>query len=208
MNGLALIVGLGNPGPEYRNTRHNAGFLLAELLSQRWETSWRLEKKFFAEIAESRFAGRRVVLCRPQTFMNISGKAVGPVSSFYKIPPEQVLVLVDDADLPLGTLRLRPEGSPGGHHGLESVEQSLGTRAYPRLKVGIARPEQSRRDIAGHVLGEFSSAEQPVWQQVLSRAAQQVECWVTDGIGVAMNRFNGSVAPDSNESTNAKRNTK
>jgi len=208
MNGLALIIGLGNPGSEYRNTRHNAGFMLADLLAQRWQTAWRIEKKFYAEVAESRFAGRRVVLCRPQTFMNASGKAVGLVASYFKITPENLLVLVDDADLPLGSLRLRPEGSAGGHHGLESVEQVLGSRGYPRLKVGIARPDQGRRDIAGHVLGEISPAEQPVWQQILQRAAQQVECWATEGVGVAMNRFNGSAPLGPDESTNAQRNTK
>ncbi len=191
MNDVALIVGLGNPGPEYRNTRHNAGFMLADLLARRWQSGWRMEKKFFAEIADCRFAGRRVVLCRPQTFMNASGDSVGRVASFYRVTPLDLLVLVDDADLPLGTLRMRPEGSPGGHHGLESVEKSIGTRGYPRLKVGIARPAQERRNIASHVLGQISAAEQPVWQSVLVRAAEQVECWVADGIAKAMNRFNG-----------------
>lgn len=205
MTGIALIVGLGNPGPEYRNTRHNAGFMLADLLVERWRAGWRMEKKFFAEVADARFAGRRVVLCKPQTFMNASGEAVGRLSSFYRIPAQDVLVLVDDADLPLGTLRLRPEGSPGGHHGLESVEKLLGTRGYPRLKVGIARPRQERRDIAGHVLGQVSADERPVWQQVLERAAQQVECWTAEGIARAMNRFNGPLPGDPGESTNAER---
>lgn len=205
MNGTALIVGLGNPGPEYRNTRHNAGFLVADLLAQRWQTGWRREKKFFAEIAESRLAGRRMVLCRPQTYMNASGEAVERVASFFKVPPGDTLVLVDDADLPLGTLRLRPEGSSGGHHGLESVERALGTRAYPRLKVGIARPRQDRRDIVGHVLGQVTAAEQPAWQLILQRAVLQVECWVSAGVTVAMNRFNGSVPTGPEASTNAER---
>ncbi len=205
MNGTALVVGLGNPGPEYRNTRHNAGFMVADLLVQRWRAQWRMEKKFFAEIAESRFAGRRMVLCRPQTYMNASGEAVGRVASFFKVPPADTLVLVDDADLPLGTLRLRPEGSPGGHHGLESVERAFGTRAYPRLKVGIARPQQDRRDIVGHVLSQLTPPEQPIWQLVLQRAVQQVECWVSAGVAVAMNRFNGSVPTGPDESTNAER---
>jgi PTH1 family peptidyl-tRNA hydrolase len=205
MTGIALIVGLGNPGPEYRNTRHNAGFMLADLLVDRWRAGWRMENKFFAEVADARFAGRRVVLCKPQTFMNASGEAVGRVSSFYRIPVQEILVLVDDADLPLGTLRLRPEGSPGGHHGLESVEKGLGSRGYPRLKVGIARPRQERRDIAGHVLGQVSPAEQPVWQKVLERAAQQVECWTAEGVARAMNRFNGAMPDDSGQSTNAER---
>ena len=207
MNSIALIVGLGNPGPEYRNTRHNAGFMLADLLAERWRAGWRMEKKFFSEIAECRSEGRRVVLCRPQTYMNASGQAVSKVASFFKVAPENVLVLVDDADLPLGSLRLRPEGSPGGHHGLESAETGLGTRPYPRLKVGIARPQQDRRDIASHVLGQFNPDEQVVWQAVLKRGVQQVECWLSNGVGVAMNRFNGSLPAGSEKSTNAERNT-
>ncbi|MEN9734175.1 MAG: peptidyl-tRNA hydrolase [Verrucomicrobiota bacterium] len=207
MQDLSLIVGLGNPGPEYRNTRHNAGFMLADRLAEGWRGSWRMESKFFSEIAECRVSGCRVILCRPQTFMNASGQAVARVASFYKVSPDHILILVDDADLPLGALRLRPEGSPGGHHGLESVEQALGTRAYPRLKVGIARPRQDRRNIAGHVLGVVSDDEQPVLNEVLTRACQQVECWLADGVMRAMNRFNGSGPVPPKDSTNRERNT-
>lgn len=113
MNASGLIVGLGNPGPEYRDTRHNAGFMLVERLAERWGAPWRVEKKFFARLAECRFSGRRWILCQPQTYMNASGEAVVRVATFNKVPPGQILVLVDDADLPLGTLRLKPEGSPG-----------------------------------------------------------------------------------------------
>jgi len=207
MQDLSLIVGLGNPGPEYRNTRHNAGFMLADQLAEGWRGSWRMESKFFSEIAECRVAGRRVILCRPQTFMNASGQAVARVASFYKVSPDRILILVDDADLPLGALRLRPEGSPGGHHGLESVEQALGTRGYPRLKLGIARPRQDRRNIVGHVLGVVSDDEQPVLNEVLTRACQQVECWLADGVMRAMNRFNGSGPAPPKDSTNRERNT-
>ena len=207
MKDLSLIVGLGNPGPEYRNTRHNAGFMLADRLAEGWRGSWRMESKFFSEIAECRVAGGRVILCRPQTFMNASGQAVARVASFYKVPPDRILVLVDDADLPLGSQRLRPGGSPGGHHGLESVEQALGTRDYPRLKVGIARPRQDRRNIADHVLGVVSDDEQPVLNEILTRACQQVECWLADGVMRAMNRFNGSGPVPPKVSTNRERNT-
>lgn len=200
-----LIVGLGNPGPEYRNTRHNAGFMLADRLAEGWRGSWRMESKFFSEIAECRVAGCRVTLCKPQTFMNASGQAVARIGTFFKVPPARILVLVDDADLPLGALRLRPGGSPGGHHGLESIEQVLGTRGYPRLKVGIARPRQDRRNLKDHVLGDVSDVEQPVLNEVLTRAFQQVECWLVDGAMQAMNRYNGSGPVSPKDSTNRER---
>ncbi len=205
MQDHSLIVGLGNPGPEYRNTRHNAGFMLADRLAEGWRGSWRMESKFFSEIAECRVAGRRVTLCKPQTFMNASGQAVARLGSFFKVPPVHILVLVDDADLPLGFLRLRPGGSPGGHHGLESIEQVLGTRDYPRLKVGIARPRQDRRNIADYVLGDVSDVEQPVLNEVLTRAFRQVECWLVDGVMQAMNRYNGSGSISPKDSTNRER---
>jgi len=188
-----LIVGLGNPGTEYRDTRHNAGFMLADRLADQFGGKWRTEKKFFSEVAECSVGGRRVLLAKPLTFMNASGEAVAKMAAFHKVPAGSVLVLVDDADLPLGTLRLRGEGSPGGHHGLESVEQHLGTRGYPRLRIGIARPESGIRDIAGHVLGKFGASERPMLEKVLARGGEQVECWCSRGVAVAMNLFNGMV---------------
>lgn len=193
MNGVKLIVGLGNPGVEYRETRHNAGFMLADCLADRWKWAWRVEKKFFAEVADGNLAGRRVVLAKPQTFMNLSGKAAGELARYVKASLPDVLVLVDDADLPLGSLRLRAEGSAGGHHGLESVETHLGGRGYARLRLGVARPSHGRRDIAGHVLGRFDHEELSVWKNVLQRAVQQVECWAAEGIAPAMAKFNGTV---------------
>jgi peptidyl-tRNA hydrolase, PTH1 family len=190
---MRLIAGLGNPGVEYASTRHNAGFMLVDRLARNQNAGWRKEKKFFAELAECRLGSERVMLCKPQTFMNASGEAVSRVAAFYKIDSAFALVIVDDADLPLGTLRLRGEGSPGGHHGLESVEQSLGTRAYPRLKLGIARPQKAARDIAGHVLGRFQDDEWTLWERVLDRAEAQVECWCTDGLSKAMSLYNGRV---------------
>ena len=188
-----MIVGLGNPGSEYQDTRHNAGFMLVDSLAATWKVGWRSERKFFAMVAEAVVGGRRVLLCKPQTFMNASGEAVGPLVRFHRIEPDRVLVVVDDADLTLGVVRLRPEGSPGGHHGLESVEQHLGTRGYPRLKLGIARPVQGARDIAGHVLGRFAADERAVWTRVIERARLQAETWLADGISRAMNLYNGSV---------------
>jgi PTH1 family peptidyl-tRNA hydrolase len=187
---MHLIVGLGNPGREYVSTRHNAGFLLTEELARRWRAEWQSGKKFQARLAR---AGGRL-LCQPQTFMNLSGEAVGAVMDFYQLPVANLLVAVDDADLPLGQIRLRPGGSSGGHHGLESVEQHLGTREFARLRLGIGR-QDGAREITGHVLGRFNAAETALFDKILDRAANQAECWLADGIEKAMSRFNGVVDP-------------
>ncbi len=123
-----LIVGLGNPGADYAQTRHNAGFLLVEKLAGQWKSDWRNERKFQARVARAERAGKKVLLAEPQTFMNLSGEAVGALAKFYQLPLEKILVVVDDADLPLGEIRLRPGGGSGGHHGLESVAQHLGAK--------------------------------------------------------------------------------
>lgn len=197
MENTFLIVGLGNPGVEYARTRHNAGFMLVERLAVRWKAEWAHERKFQSRIAKAGQAGRRILLCQPQTFMNLSGEAVGPLMDFYQLPLGQLLVAVDDADLPLGAIRLRPGGSSGGHHGLESIEQHLGSREFARLRLGIGRQADAgagARQITGHVLGKFESAGQELLEKVLDRAAGQAECWLTEGLQPAMNRFNGVVA--------------
>lgn len=201
MDNLHIIVGLGNPGAEYARTRHNAGFLVVEELTRRWKLEWQSERKFAALLARRPdFSGKNVVLCKPQSYMNNSGEAVAPVAAFYRVAPGQVMVVVDDADLPLGNLRLRPEGSPGGHHGLESVEQHLGTRQYPRLRVGIGRQDAARQ-ISGYVLGKFAPEEQAVVARVISRAADQLECWLDNGLSAAMNKFNGAESGPTKERT-------
>jgi PTH1 family peptidyl-tRNA hydrolase len=187
-----LIAGLGNPGEEYVKTRHNAGFSLAGKLAARWKADWKNERKFNARVARAKRNGIRVLLCQPRTFMNASGEAVKAVMSFYRLPPEHLLVAVDDADLPLGEIRLRAGGSSGGHHGLESVEQHLGTRAFARLRLGIGRKDGAR-EITDYVLDRFDAAEAALMEKVLCRAADQAECWLDDGIEMAMNRFNGVV---------------
>jgi PTH1 family peptidyl-tRNA hydrolase len=193
MDGPFLVVGLGNPGARYRNTRHNAGALLVERIASTHGQGWRNESKFFSELAEVRIGGKKVLLCKPQTFMNLSGEAVVAVSRFFRIDEGSILVGVDDADLPLGTLRLKPSGGSGGHHGLDSIAEHLGSRAFPRLRLGIARPAGSVRDIAGHVLGEFSGDERAHFERVLQRAESQVETMVRDGLQKAMNLYNGEV---------------
>jgi PTH1 family peptidyl-tRNA hydrolase len=198
MENLYLIVGLGNPGAEYARTRHNVGFLVVESLAARWHAEWKMEKKFKARVARCRNDDRRVLLCEPQTFMNASGEALGAVRSFYGLPLSRVLVIVDDADLPLGSLRLRPGGSSGGHHGLESIERHFGSREYPRLRVGIGRKNDAR-EITDHVLGRFDSTETALVDKVLVAASDQTETWLEVGIQKAMSQFNGIVDDSQSE---------
>ena len=198
MQNLYLIVGLGNPGAEYARTRHNAGFMVADRLAQRWHADWAYEKKFNARVARAERGARRVLLCQPQTYMNTSGYAVGAVTEFFQVPATRLLVVVDDADLPLGHLRLKPGGSSGGHHGLESIEARLGTREYPRLRVGIGR-QSSAREITGYVLGRFSSTEAELADKVLMAASDQAEAWLEAGIQKAMSQFNGALADSADE---------
>lgn len=200
MENLYLIVGLGNPGAEYARTRHNAGFLLVQKLAEVWRTKWTYEKKFNAQLARVEQQERRVLLCEPQTFMNSSGDAVGAVLSFFRVARSRLLVVVDDADLPFGEIRMRPGGSSGGHHGLESIEQRLGSNDYARLRLGIGR-ERGARQISGYVLGRFSSTEAQVMDRVLTVASNQVQCWLDAGIQKAMSQFNGVAIDSVNEGT-------
>jgi len=200
MENVLLIVGLGNPGAEYAKTRHNAGYSLVGKLATRWKVDWRNERKFHARVARAARNGKRVLLCQPQTFMNASGEAVKAVMNFYRLRPQsELLVVMDDADLPLGEIRLRAGGSSGGHHGLESVEQHLAARSFARLRLGIGRKDGAR-EITDYVLDRFEAMEAALMEKVLGRAADQAECWLADGIEMAMNRFNGVV-----DSANEKR---
>ena len=195
---MFLIVGLGNPGAEYARTRHNAGFLVLERLAERWGARWTYEKKFNARVARADRDDRTVLLCQPQTYMNSSGEAVAALVKFYRAPASRLVVVMDDADLPLGGIRLRPGGSSGGHHGLESIERHLGTREYARLRVGIGR-QSGQRQITGYVLGRFSSTEAALMDRVLAVASDQVECWLKAGIQKAMSQFNGAVSDPQDE---------
>ncbi len=199
MENVFLIVGLGNPGAEYAKTRHNAGFLLVERLATQWKMDWTNERKFTARIAKAERSGKRVLLCEPQTFMNLSGETVGVLKDFYQLPLPQILVVVDDADLPFGEIRLRPGGSSGGHHGLESIEQHVSSREFARLRIGIGR-QDGAREITNYVLGKFDAAESELLKKVLERATGQIECWLEAGLQKAMSQFNGVV-----DSTNEKK---
>lgn len=198
METLYLIVGLGNPGSEYARTRHNAGFMLVERLAAQWKADWANERKFNARLAKAASHGRKILLCEPQTYMNLSGESVGALTEFYQVPVGQVVVAVDDADLPLGEIRLRPSGSSGGHHGLESIEQHLGTREFARLRIGIGRRDGARQ-ITGHVLGRFETAEAQLLEKVLDRASGQIDCWLAAGLQKAMSQFNGVVDPNNED---------
>jgi PTH1 family peptidyl-tRNA hydrolase len=190
---MKLIVGLGNPGPEYRETRHNIGFAVVDELARRYEVgNWR--EQFEALVARTRFDDDSLTLAKPLTFMNLSGRAVAALAGFYKIDPADVLVVTDDAALPVGRLRARREGSAGGHNGLKSVIEHLGTQAFPRLRVGVGRGDG--RDLADHVLGRFDADERDRVSAAVLRAADCAETWLRDGIERAMNAFNAADTQD------------
>jgi PTH1 family peptidyl-tRNA hydrolase len=189
---MRLVVGLGNPGRRYRGTRHNVGFRVVDLLARRWGVSLRPEGA--AEVAEARFAGQPVLLAKPLTYMNLSGQAVGELVRRWRIPPSSVLVVYDDMDLPTGALRVRARGSAGGHRGVASVLEALGTSEVPRVRVGIGRPGT---DAVDHVLSRFTEAEEPLVAEAVERAAEAVETVLREGIQRAMDRFNRRTAPAS-----------
>ena len=183
---VRLVAGLGNPGREYDRTRHNVGFLVADLLARRAGAAFTHEPKWNADVAR---AGG-LTLMKPMTFMNLSGESVGDFSRFYKLDPEQALIVIDDVALPLGRLRLRKNGSAGGHNGLESVLMHFGSERVPRLRVGIG--SSAKDSLVGHVLGKFTADEQPALDQAVNRAADAVEFSRINGFEAAMNRFNSN----------------
>jgi len=185
----ALIVGLGNPGAAYAAHRHNIGFRVVEALARAHGIAFSRRKGFKAYVGTGLIGGHPVVLAKPQTFMNLSGQAVSRLRREYQVPPEQILVVYDDLDLPLGRLRLRPEGGSGGHKGMRSIIDALGTQAFPRLRVGIDRPPQGL-DPADYVLQPFSQAQKALVKEVVAQAVEAIECWQAEGILAAMDRFN------------------
>jgi len=185
-----LIVGLGNPGAQYRGNRHNVGFMVVDRLAKRLGVSFsRLENR--ALVTKAVYEGKRLVLAKPQTFMNLSGQPVGSLVRFYKIPHEQLLVVYDDVDLPLEMLRLRPGGGSAGQKGMGSIIERLGTQDFPRLRVGIDSPP-GRMDAAAYVLQDFLVAEQPTMEIMLERAVDAILLFIKDGLDAAMNRYNGA----------------
>ncbi len=183
-----LVVGLGNPGRQYRNNRHNIGFQIADLLAARWQCSYALwkGKSLLASYIDY---GPKIFLLKPQTFMNLSGEAVRAVVRFYQIDLADILVIYDDLDLSLGAIRLRPGGGSGGHKGMKSIIAALGSQEFPRLRIGIGRPP-GRMEAADYVLQDFSATDEKVMVVTRELAADAVEIWLTQGIEHAMNRFN------------------
>lgn len=185
-----LVVGLGNPGREYAQTRHNVGFQIVTRLAEKHEQSFsRMQNE--ALVAAGRIGNVRVVLAKPQTWMNESGRAVGSLVRFYKVEPARLLVIYDDLDIPVGALRLRSEGGSSGHKGMRSIIERLGTQEFPRLRVGIGRPP-GRMDPADYVLQRFTRDEEALMDGVRDRAVEAIECFLAEGIAAAMNRFNTS----------------
>lgn len=184
-----LVVGLGNPGDQYENTRHNVGFRVVDELARRAGVPIR-KARFRALTAELTLGGVGVLLMKPTTYMNLSGEAVGEAARFYKLPPKQVLVLSDDTDLSPGRLRIRAGGSAGGHNGLKSIIQHLGGDQFPRLKLGVGGKPHPDYDMADWVLGQPKGPDRKLLDEAVLRAADGVECLLAEGIERAMNRFN------------------
>lgn len=195
-----LIVGLGNPGKDYEQTRHNVGFRVADELARRYGLAYgKKERK--AVTATGIIRGKKIVLAKPQTFMNLSGEAVRSLLDFYKVELPRILVISDDLDIPLGTVRLRKSGSAGGQNGIKSVIQHLGTQEFSRLRFGIGRPP-GKMQPKDYVLGVFQGDDAILAAQVVDRAADAVETWLTEGIELAMTRHNGNIddpKPSKNE---------
>ncbi len=182
-----LIVGLGNPGEDYADHRHNVGFMCVDVLAGRHGLAFR-RSRHRALVAEGAIGGRQVALAKPLTFMNASGQAVASLMRWYRLPLSQLLVIYDDLDLPLGRLRLRPSGSSGGHRGLQSIIEHLGSSDFPRLRIGIGR--DPTMDPAKYVLSPFQPEEMPLVRKVLETAADALEAMLAEGLERAMNRFN------------------
>jgi PTH1 family peptidyl-tRNA hydrolase len=185
---MKLIAALGNPGRKYEGTRHNLGFVVADALAARHRLEWEAAPRGIDALT-ARWRGAGAVVAKPLTFMNLSGQAVRDLLQFSKIDAADLLVIVDDVNLEVGRLRARAAGSAGGHNGLKSVIEALGSEEFPRLRIGVGRGD-ARRDLADHVLAKFDPAERPVVEDSVARAADAAEMFIIEGIGPVMNRFN------------------
>ena len=186
-----ILACLGNYGQKYENTRHNIGFMAADRLVEKRDLRCnRLRFRALTEVID--FGGARVLLMKPQTYMNLSGEAVGEAARFYKIAPDHVVVISDDISLPLGRIRVRAGGSAGGHNGLKNIIAHLGTDAFPRVKVGVGAPENPEHDIVDWVVGSFSAPEKKVIDEALDKALAAAECIIEKSVAEAQNRYNGA----------------
>ncbi len=184
-----LIVFLGNPGVKYEGTRHNAGFMAADAMAKAKGVSIN-RLRFRALTAQCVIGGENVLLMKPQTYMNLSGEAVGEAARFYKIPPEHIIVISDEMALPIGKLRIRMKGSAGGHNGLKNIISHLGTEAFPRIRLGVGAPPHADYDVKDWVLSAFKNQDADDMAQAAARAAEAAECYIAEGAERAMNKFN------------------
>jgi PTH1 family peptidyl-tRNA hydrolase len=182
---MKVVVGLGNPGKEYAETRHNVGFMVIDVLAR----GGRFQNRFQGQLAELTEDAGKLLLVKPDTFMNLSGRCVRQVTDFYKAPLTDLLIVCDDMSLPLGKLRFRAKGTHGGHNGLRNIQEILGTTDYNRLRIGVDAPREA--NAVGHVLGRFKPGERPVVEEAVAAAVQGVLVWAVQGIDVCMNQFNG-----------------
>jgi PTH1 family peptidyl-tRNA hydrolase len=182
-----LVVGLGNPGPGYAKTRHNLGFVVADLLAARIGTNFKVHKRSGAEVATGRLGGRSVVLAKPRTYMNESGRQVGPLAKFFSVPPGEIVVIHDELDIDFGRIRLKFGGGAGGHNGLKSVASALGTTDFQRVRIGIGRPP-GRKDPAAFVLENFNTAERADVPTICEQAADATDLLIELGLEAAQNR--------------------
>lgn len=187
VDGTDIIAGLGNTGPRYANTRHNIGFKVAEELAQRLPDG-REQSRFDAAIYETKVDARKLIVAKPLTMMNLSGRAVAPIVNWYKAPPGQVLVIYDDLDLPFGRIRIRPSGGAGGHNGVSSIIDQLGTQEFARLRVGIGRP--TRGSTVDYVLSPFTDEERSQLPDLIAACADAALTWEREGVEAAMNEYN------------------
>ena len=186
-----LIVGLGNPGKEYTHTRHNCGFRAIDILAEK--LGCKIDKlKFQGLYAQATYNGRKLILLKPQTFMNLSGRSVLQISAYFNIPPEKIIVMFDDISLQPGRLRVRADGSAGGHNGIKSIINELGSQNFPRVKIGVGAKPSPDRDLADWVLSGFSASEEKELAGALKNAADAALSIIEDGIQKTANRFNGS----------------
>ncbi len=189
---MKVIIGLGNPGAKYAGTRHNVGFMAAERLAKRWKVPLKREA-CEAVFAEAEFSGRAVTVAMPQTFMNASGRSVRCLLGRWKLKPSAVLVLCDDVALPLGMIRLRGSGSAGGHMGLASILEELGTSEFARLRIGVRPAGELEKNLTPFVLGKFEGSEGKLLEQMLAWVVEAGELWISRGLSAAMNRFNQKI---------------
>ncbi|MFD4443018.1 aminoacyl-tRNA hydrolase [Nocardia sp. NPDC058519] len=187
-SGPALVVGLGNPGPEYERTRHNVGFLVADVLAERVGGRFSVHKKSGADLLQARLDGRQILIAKPRTYMNLSGRPVAALAKFFSVPVDQVIVVHDELDLPFGTLKLKQGGGEGGHNGLRSISQALTTKEYLRTRIGIGRPP-GRQDPADYVLKPFSAPERKEVPVIVEQAADAVELLLKVGLEAAQNNL-------------------